>query len=101
MRFFYYALDATRARQRQRTSTAAVVAGRNRLGKFPATVIQTRVARRRTVSAAAPLQRDVNVCISIILQSDECREPTTLTVRPYLSLLASKAPTVFFFCEFR
>jgi len=80
----------------QHTSTAAVAAGRNRLGKFPATVIQTRVARRRTVSAAAPLLRDVNVCISIILQSDECRKPT-LTVRPYLSLRASKAPTVFFF----
>lgn len=48
MRFFYYAPDAIRARQRQLIVQAAVAAGRNRLGKFPATVIQTRVARRKT-----------------------------------------------------
>ncbi|KYM79919.1 hypothetical protein ALC53_09624 [Atta colombica] len=73
--------------------------GRNRLGKFPATVIQTRVVRRKNTvpySAAVPLPHEVNVCISIILRSDECREPTTLTATLPFSLLASKAPTVFF-----
>lgn len=98
MRFFYYATPRNSSLPAAAYNRNAA-AGRNRLGKFPATVIQTRVVRRKNTvpySAAVPLPHEVNVCISIILRSDECREPTTLTATLPFSLLALKAPTVFF-----
>lgn len=88
---------------RRNSSPAATAAGRNRLGKFPATVIQTRVEKAAVVVYGTSLAaRDVNVCISIILRSNECHEPTTLThtcgpFPSFVLILASKAPTVFSF----